>query len=89
MLVPHNVRMVPLNVRKKNKGAIECDKITVTCDVDTAQCEDGTIRCDVLVTWYSKLPTSGYCTKKKKSTIELVQYNKFSTIRSLPYPNAL
>ena len=65
MLVLHNVRMVPLNVRK-NKRIIECDKSTITYDVSTTQCEDGTIKCDVLVTWYSKLSTSGYHTPKKK-----------------------
>ena len=30
------------------------------------QYEDGTIKCDVLVTGYSRLPTSGYRTQKKK-----------------------
>ena len=61
MLILHNVRMVPSNVRK-NKGTTECDKSTVTCDFSTTQCEDGTIKCDVLVTWYSRLPTNGYYT---------------------------
>ena len=65
MLVLHNVRMVPSNVRK-NKGITECDKSTVICDVSTTQCDDGTIKCDVLITWYNKLPTSGYYTPKKK-----------------------
>ena len=65
MLVLYNVRVVPSNVRK-NKVNTLCDKSTVTCDVSTTQCEDGTIKYDVLVTWYSKLPTSGYRTPKKK-----------------------
>ena len=72
MLVLRNVRMVPSNVRKKKKrGIIECDKSIVTCDVGTAQCEDGTIKCDVLVTWYSRLPTNGYRTPppKKKGVL--------------------
>ena len=65
MLVLHNVRMVPSNVRK-NKGTTECDKNTVICDISTTQCDDGTIKCDVLVTWYNRLPTSGYRTPQKK-----------------------
>ena len=51
---------------EKNKGTIECDKSIIICDVSTTQCEDGTIKCDILVTWYSRLFTSGYCTPKKK-----------------------
>ena len=70
MLVLYNVKMVPLNVRK-NKGTTVCDKSTVTYDVSTTQCEDSTIKCDVLVTWYSKLSTSGYRTPKKKGTVKL------------------
>ena len=62
MLVLHNVRMISSNVRKKNKGTAECDKSTVTCDVSITQYENGTIKCDVLVTWYGRLPTSGYHT---------------------------
>ena len=54
----------PLNVIK-NKGTTKCDKRTIKCDVGTTQYEDETINCDVLITWYNKLPTSGYCTKKK------------------------
>ena len=50
---------------EKNKETIKCDKRTVTCNIGIAQCEDGTIKWDVLITWYSQLPTSGYCTKKK------------------------
>ena len=73
MLVLYNVGMVPSNVKEKKKKRItECDKSTITCDVSTTQCdvsttqcEDGTIKYDVLVTWYSKLPTSRYRTKKK------------------------
>ena len=36
------------------------NKSTIICDVSTAQCEHGTIKCDILVTWYNRLPTSGY-----------------------------
>ena len=61
MLVLYNVRMVSSNVRK-NKGTTEYNKSTVTCDVRITQCEDDTIKYDVLVTWYSKLPTNEYCT---------------------------
>ena len=61
MLVLHNVRMIPSNVRK-NKGTTECDKSTIICDISTTQCNDGTIKCDILVTWYSRLPTNGYST---------------------------
>ena len=64
ILVLHNVRTVPSNVRK-NMGTTKCDKSTVTCDVSITQCEDGNIKCVVLVTWYNRLPTSEYCTKKK------------------------
>ena len=55
--------------KKKNK----CDKRIVKCDIGIAQCEDGIVKCDVLVTWYSRLLTSEYCTKKKKrrNTVEL------------------
>ena len=63
-----------IKCEKKNKGTTDCDKSTVTCDFSTTQCEDGTIKCDVLVTWYSRLPTNGYCTpppKKKGDTLEL------------------
>ena len=65
MLVLHNVKIVSSNVRK-NKGTAKCDKSTVTCDVSITQCEDDTIKYDILVTWYSRLPTSGYCTPQKK-----------------------
>ena len=37
-------------------------KITITCDVGAAQCEDGTVKCEKKVTWYSRLPISGYRT---------------------------
>ena len=57
MLELYNVKMEPLNVRK-NKGIAKCDKTTVTCDIGTVKCED-------LVTWYSRLRTSGYCTPLK------------------------
>ena len=57
---------------EKNKETIKCDKRIVTCNIGTAQCEDETIKCDVLITWYSQLPTSGYCTQKKKCTVELL-----------------
>ena len=66
----HNVRIVSSNVRK-NKGTTECDKNIVICDISTTQCDDGTIKCDVLVTWYSKLPASGYRTQKKRGALEL------------------
>ena len=46
-------------------GTTKCDKSTVTCDVSITQYEDGAFKCDVLVTWYSKLPISGYRTLKK------------------------
>ena len=69
MLVLHSVKMVPLNVKKKNKGTTKCDKSTVIYDVGTAQCDDGTIKCDVLVTWYNRLPTSGYRIPQKKGGV--------------------
>jgi len=50
---------------EKNKGTIKCDKRIVKYDIRTAQYEDEIIKCDVLITWYNKLPISGYCTKKK------------------------
>ena len=65
MLVLHNVKMVPSNMRN-NKGTTVYDKSTVTCDVSTTKCEDSTIKCDVLLTWYNRLPTSGYCTLQIK-----------------------
>ena len=70
MLELHNVRITPTNVRKKKT---KCDKRIVKCDIGIAQCEDGIVKCDVLVTWYSRLLTSEYCTKKKKrrNTVEL------------------
>ena len=60
-----------IKCEKKNKGTTDCDKSTVTCDFSTTQCEDGTIKCDVLVTWYSRLPTNGYRTPppKKKGVL--------------------
>ena len=74
MLVLHNVRMVPSNVRK-NKGTTECDKSIVTCDISTTQCDDGTIKCDILVTWYSRLLSSGYQPPKKRGgTLELPDF---------------
>ena len=60
MLVLPNVIMEPLNVRKKKMKIIKCDKRTITCNAETARYEDETIKCDVLVTWYSKLLTSGH-----------------------------
>ena len=54
---------------KKNKVTTEYDKSTVTCDVSITQYEDGTIKCNVLVTWYSRLSTSGYCTPSKKGEV--------------------
>ena len=51
---------------EQNKEITESDKSTVIYDVSTTQCEDGTIKCDVLLTWYSRLSTSGYCTSQKK-----------------------
>ena len=62
MLKLHNVRMKPLIVRKKKKETTKCDKSIVTCDVGTIQCENGTVKCDILITQYSRLLTSGYCT---------------------------
>ena len=67
MLELHNVKMKLSNVRKKKKGAIKCDKRTITCDIGTAQYENETIKCEDLVTWYSRSPTNGYHTPKKKS----------------------
>ena len=59
---------------RKNKETTECDKNTVTCDVSTTH---GTIKCDVLVTWYSRLLTSGYRTpKKKRGMVELTLKKK-------------
>ena len=55
-----------IKYEKKNKGITKCDKRTITCDIGTTQCENETIKCEDLVTWYSRLPTSGYRTKKKK-----------------------
>ena len=39
-------------------------------NVGTTQYEDEIVKCDVLETWYSRLPTSGY-RKKKECTVEL------------------
>ena len=47
----------------KSKGATECDKRTVTCEVRAVQCEDETVKCEKNVTWYNKLPISGYRTR--------------------------
>ena len=48
---------------EKSKGTTKCEKRIVTCDVRTAQCEVGTAKCEKKkVTWYSRLPTSGYRT---------------------------
>ena len=49
-------------MKKKSKGTTKCEKRTVTCDIGTAQCEDETVKCDKKVTWYNRLPTSGYRT---------------------------
>ena len=32
-------------------------------------CEDSTVKCDVLITWYSRLPTNGYHTQQKNIII--------------------
>ena len=66
----HNVRIKSSNVRKI-KETTKCDKRTVTYDIGTTQCDDETIKSGVMITWYSKLPTSGYHTQKKKSTAEV------------------
>ena len=47
---------------EKSKGTAKCEKRTVTCDVGTAQCENRTVKYEKKVTWYSRLPTSGYRT---------------------------
>ena len=72
---------------EKNKGTTECDKSTVTCDVSTTQCdvsttqcEDGTIKYDVLVTWYSRLPTNGYHTLKKKGYYRIIHTKNIAQI---------
>ena len=49
-------------VWEKSKETTQYEKRTVTCDIGTAQCEDGTVKCEKKVTWYSRLPTSGYRT---------------------------
>ena len=60
------------NVRKKKKRTTKCDKRIVTYDVGIAQCEDEIVKCNVLISWYSRLCTSGYCTPfKKGGTVEL------------------
>ena len=61
----HNVRIKSSNVRKI-KETTKCDKRTITYDIGTTQCDDETIKSGVMITWYSKLPTSGYHTQKKK-----------------------
>ena len=79
MLELHNMRMKPSNVRKKNKGTTKCGKKTVTYDIEIAQCEDETIKCDVLVTWYSRLSTSGYCTPQKMRYSRITLQNYYSS----------
>ena len=76
MLVLQNVKIVPSNMRK-NKEITKYDKSTVTCDISTTQCEDGTIKYDVLVTWYSRLPTNGYLVpqKKKRGYSRIVKFD--------------
>ena len=69
MLVLPNITIEPSNVSKKNKGTTEYDKSTVICDIRTTQCYDGTIKCDILVTWYSRLLSSGYHTPPKKGGV--------------------
>ena len=54
----------PLNVTKEQSYMM-----LVLYDVSTTQCEIGTIKCDVLITWYNRLPTSGYYTPKKRGSI--------------------
>ena len=62
----HNVRMEPSNMgKKKKKGTTKYDKRIVTCDVGPGQYKDETIKCEDLITWYSRLPISGYRTLKK------------------------
>ena len=70
MLELHNMRMKLSNVRKK-KGTTKCNKKIVTYDVGIVQYEDELVKCEDLVTWYSRLPISGYYTKKKGVTVDL------------------
>ena len=57
---------VMFELHNVTNGIIKCDKRIVTCDVETAQYDDEIVKCENLVTWYSRLPTSGYRTPKKK-----------------------
>ena len=65
---------------EKNKGTTKCDKRTITCDVRIAQCKDETIKFDILVTWYSRLPTNEYYTPKAKGLFIKLKYLKISSI---------
>ena len=65
---------------EKNKGTTKCNKRTITCDVGIAQCEDETIKFDILVTWYSRLPTNEYYTPKAKGLFIKLKYLKISGI---------
>ena len=76
----HNARIESLNVRR-NKGTTKCDKRTVICNVGTIQYEDETIKCDVLVTWYRRLPTSGYRTLKKRGGIVELPYKRIYELK--------
>ena len=49
-----------IKFKEKSKGTTKCEKRIVTCDVGTAQCEDEIVKCEKKITWYSRLPTSGY-----------------------------
>ena len=71
-----------IKFQKTNKGTTKCNKITIKCDVGTAQYENETIKCEDLVTWYSRSPTNGYHTPKKKSqsTIELPVINMLEIV---------
>ena len=68
-----------IKCEKKNKGTTKCGKKTVTYDVEIAQCEDETIKCDVLVTWYSRLSTSGYHPPQKMGYSRITLQNYYSS----------
>ena len=65
---------------EKNKGTTKCNKRTITCNVRTAQCKGITIKYEKKVTWYNRLPTSGYRTPLfMRGTVELPLIQWFGT----------
>ena len=62
MLELHNVRIELSNMRKKIRESPNVTKKMLHVKLKLHNCEDETIKYEKKVTWYNRLPTSGYHT---------------------------